>query len=193
MTGPDPMEHVWWLASRASGIVALALVTLSVTVGLAMAGRAVRKPGLPRALIAIHEQTALAGLIAIAVHGLTLLGDRFLHAGPLDIAVPFVIDRAPVWTGLGILAGYLAAALGLSFYARERIGHRRWRSLHKLTIVVYVLAVAHTVGAGTDATEPWMLAQLTITGVPVVFLFTMRVLKPARTAASGGATAARRG
>lgn len=193
MTGPDPMEHVWWLASRASGIVALALVTLSVTVGLAMAGRVMRRPGLPRTLIAVHEHTALAGLIAIAVHGLTLLGDGFLKAGPLDIAVPFVIDREPVWTGLGISAGYLAAALGLSFYVRDRIGHRRWRKLHKLTLLVYVLGVAHTLGAGTDATEPWMLAQLVITGVPVVFLFVMRVLKPARTAASGGATAAQRG
>ena len=47
MTGRDPMEHGWWLASRASGIVALALITLSVTLGLWMAGRVMRKPGLP--------------------------------------------------------------------------------------------------------------------------------------------------
>ena len=39
MTGRDPMEYAWWLASRASGIVALALISLSVILGLAMAGR----------------------------------------------------------------------------------------------------------------------------------------------------------
>ena len=39
MTGRDPMEFGWWLASRASGIVALLLITLSVTLGLAMAGQ----------------------------------------------------------------------------------------------------------------------------------------------------------
>ena len=33
-----------------------------------------------------------------------------------------------LWTGLGIVAGYLAAALGLSFYARKRIGTKRWRA-----------------------------------------------------------------
>ncbi len=188
MTGRDPMEHVWWLASRASGLVALALITLSVVVGLSMAGRA-----MPRAnrLIAVHEHTALAGLIAIAVHGLTLLGDAFLKPGPLGIAVPFVMDHEPFWTGLGIIAGYLAAALGLSYYVRDRIGHKRWRKLHKLTLLVYVLGVAHTLGAGTDAGEPWVVAQLVIGGVPVLFLFVMRVMKPARV--SAGASAARRG
>ena len=110
----DPMDYGWWLASRASGLVALALITLSVGVGLAMAGKAFRKPGLPRKLMALHEHAALGGLIAIAVHGITLLGDRWLHPGPAGIAVPFVMDYRPVYTGLGIVAGYLAAALGLS-------------------------------------------------------------------------------
>jgi sulfoxide reductase heme-binding subunit YedZ len=185
VSGRDPMEFGWWLASRASGIVALAIITLSVTLGLWMAGRVVRRPGLPPVLAAVHEHTALAGLIAIAVHGLTLLGDRWLHPGPIGIAVPFVMDYRPVWTGLGIVAGYLAAALGLSYYARKRIGTRRWRSLHKLTILVYVLGVAHTLGAGTDAREPWMLANLVISGIPVLFLFVMRVFRPKRTGAAG--------
>ena len=138
MTGRDPMDYGWWLASRASGLVALALITLSVTLGLAMAGRVSREPRLRRALLSIHEHAALGGLIAIAVHGITLLGDRWLHPGPVGIAVPFAMEHEPLWTGLGIIAGYLAAALGLSFYARRRIGAKRWRSLHKATILVYV-------------------------------------------------------
>ena len=176
MTGRDPAEFGWWLASRASGIVALALITLSVTLGLAMAGKVARRPGLPRVLMAVHEHSALAGLIAIAVHGITLLGDRWLHPGPVGVAVPFAMEYRPLWTGLGIVAGYLAAALGLSFYARKRIGTKRWRSLHKLTILVYVLGVAHAVGAGTDADTAWMRAALVMTGAPVLFLFTMRVV-----------------
>ena len=116
----DPMDYGWWLASRASGLVALALITLSVGVGLAMAGKAFRKPGLPRKLMALHEHAALGGLIAIAVHGITLLGDRWLHPGPAGIAVPFVMDYRPVYTGLGIVAGYLAAALGLSLLRPQR-------------------------------------------------------------------------
>ena len=122
------MEYAWWLASRASGIVALVLMALSVAIGLAMAARAVRKPGMPRILIAVHEHAALAALVAIAVHGITLLGDHWLDPGILGITVPFVIDHEPVFTGLGIIGGYLAAILGLTFYLRRRIGNRRWRN-----------------------------------------------------------------
>ena len=183
----DPMDYAWWLASRASGLTALGLITLSVGVGLAMAGRAFQRPGLARKLMAIHEHAALGGLIAIAVHGITLLGDRWLDPGPAGIAVPFVMDYRPLSTGLGIVAGYLAAALGLSFYARKRIGAKLWRKLHKATILVYVLSVIHTLGAGSDASTPWLRAQLVLTGAPILFLFVMRVLPPATAGAGAGA------
>ena len=173
---PDPAEYGWWLASRAAGVIALVCVAISVALGLAMAGRVSARPGLARALLALHRQTALAGLVAIAVHGITLLGDRHLDPGLAGIAVPFVIDHAPLWTGLGVTAGWLAAILGLSYWIRDRIGPARWRALHRATILVYVLAVAHTLGAGTDAETPWMRTLLIVTGAPVLFLFVMRVL-----------------
>ena len=115
---PPVEQHAWWLASRASGIVALALVTISVTLGLVMAGRVMRAPGRARVMTALHEQTALAGLLAIVIHGITLLGDAYLNPGLIGISVPGAIDYRPLWTGLGIGAGYLAAALGLTFYVR---------------------------------------------------------------------------
>lgn len=188
MTGRDPMDYAWWLAGRASGLVALALITLSVGLGLAMAGRSLRgRLGLARTLMAVHEHAALAGLVAIAVHGITLLGDAWLHPGPVGIAVPFVMDHEPLWTGLGIVGGYLAAALGLSFYLRKRIGVRRWRALHRATLLVYVLSVAHTLGAGTDASSPWLQAMLVATGAPILFLSVVRLLPAERSRPAPGA------
>ncbi len=87
----DLQSHGWWLASRASGLVALVLVTVSVFLGLTMAGKVMRRPGLSKKLLAVHEQTALAGLVAIAVHGIALLGDPWLHPGVAGVAVPFAI------------------------------------------------------------------------------------------------------
>ena len=176
MSGRDPMEFGWWLASRASGIVALILIALSVALGLAMAARAIKKPRVPRILLAIHEHAALAALVAIAVHGITLLGDAWLNPGIAGIAVPFVIDHEPVFTGLGIIGGYIAAILGLTFYVRRRIGTRRWRNLHRLTPVVYVLGVIHTLGSGSDASQPWLLAILLATGTPILYLGILRAL-----------------
>ena len=171
---PDPAEHAWWLASRAAGVVALLCVAVSVGIGLAMAGRV--SPRSNRALLDVHQWTALVGLVAIAVHGIALLGDAFLDPGLAGIAVPFLIDHAPVWTGLGVIGGWLAAILGLSYWIRNRVGPRLWRQLHKATLLVYVLAVAHTLGAGTDASSAWLRLLLLATGAPILFLLVMRVL-----------------
>jgi sulfoxide reductase heme-binding subunit YedZ len=158
--------------------VALVLIALSVTIGLAMAAKAFRKPGLPRILIAIHEHAALAALVAIAVHGITLLGDGFLDPGVKGILIPFVISHEPVFTGLGIIGGYLAAILGLTFYIRRRVGTRRWRNLHRLTPLVYVLGVTHALGSGSDAGTAWMTVLLIVTGAPILYLGVMRALPP---------------
>ena len=182
MIAPDPLHYGWWLAGRASGVVALALVTLSVGIGLAMAGRVARRPGLSRTLMGLHEHAALAGLVAIAVHGVTLLLDPWLHPGPAGVLVPFTMGYRPLFSGLGVVAAYLAALLGLSFYARRRIGARLWRKAHRATVLVYVLGVVHALGAGTDASTPWLRAFLLVTGVPIAVLFALRVRgrRPAR-------------
>jgi sulfoxide reductase heme-binding subunit YedZ len=131
--------------------------------------------------MAIHEQTALAGLIAIGVHGVTLLGDPWLKPGLAGISVPFLIDYRTLFTGFGILAGWVAVLLGMSFYFRRRIGAARWRRMHRATVVVYVLGLVHTIGAGTDASTPWMRWFMALTAIPVAVLFLYRV-SGARTA-----------
>ncbi len=156
----DPGQHIFWLASRALGVVALVLVALSVGLGLAMASRSARGPGSPARVKQLHEATALTALIAIAGHGLTLLGDSYLRPGLAGIAMPFAMANQPAWTGLGIIGGWLAAILGLSFYVRRWIGPKLWRQMHRWTLAVYVLAVIHTLGSGTDAGTPWLLAIL---------------------------------
>jgi DMSO/TMAO reductase YedYZ heme-binding membrane subunit len=74
----------------------------------------------------------------------------------------------------------MAAALGLSFYVRRRIGPRLWRKAHRATIVVYLLAVVHTLGAGTDASTPWMRWWLVLTVPPIAVLFAVRATEPWR-------------
>src|ERR1700691_5353459 len=79
--------HLYWLTSRAAGIAALLLASMSVCIGLLMGGplRA-RKADLRIA----HEALSLATLAALVVHGLTLLGDGYLHLSLGDIAIPFL-------------------------------------------------------------------------------------------------------
>ncbi len=189
-----PLHDLWWLVSRASGVTALLLITLAVSLGLAMAGRVLRHPARRRAALRVHEDVTLVALIAIAVHGLALLGDAWLKPGLSGIAVPFAGAYRPPFTGLGIIAGYLALLLGPSFHLRRRIGARRWRVLHRLTPLVWLLGAIHTLGAGSDAGTIW-LRVLVLAPVPLLtHLLVVRLLGPGprRAAANPGqATAAR--
>lgn len=167
--------HGWWIASRASGIVALVLVTISVGIGLTMAGKPLRRPGLNRKLLAIHQQTALAGLVAIVVHGLALLADPWLKPGLAGVTVPFAMSLHTFWTGLGVIAGYLAMLLGLSYYLRRQIGAKLWRQAHRATIAVYGLGLIHALGSGSDTSSLWFRAWALATFFPIALLFVYRL------------------
>ena len=177
---PDPLHYAWWLTSRASGVVALVLVSLAVLAGLAMAARVLPRPALKRAVTRLHEHVALATLGAIAVHGLSLLGDSWLKPGVRGIAIPFAMSYRPAFTGAGIIAGYLLALVGPSFYLRRRIGPARWRKLHRLSAAVWALSVIHTLGAGSDATGTWLRAVVLAPVAPIVYLLVLRLLRPRR-------------
>lgn len=174
MTEPDPGKYPWWLASRAAGIVAFLLITAAVAMGLLMASKTLRRPGLKRDLVKYHEQVALAGLTAIGAHGVFLLGDAWLRPGITGIAVPFTLAYRPVWTGLGIMAGYLALLLGPTFYLRRRIGPRRWRQIHRVTVLVFALAVAHSLGSGTDGASLWFTTLVIACTAIVLLLLAIR-------------------
>ncbi len=166
--------HLFWITSRAAGGAALLLASASVAAGLMMSSR--RSDSNKRDLRAIHEALSLATLALVALHGVALLGDSYLNPGVVGIAVPFVSFYRPLWIALGIIAGYGLAALGLTYYLRDRIGAARWRRLHRLTAVFWLAAIAHTIGAGSDAAEPWFLAASAALVLPAAALLALRWL-----------------
>jgi methionine sulfoxide reductase heme-binding subunit len=168
LTAADP--HLFWVTSRAAGTAALVLSSASVGAGLLVRGRGQSRRVLGADARVLHEALALATLSAIAVHGAALLGDGFLHPSILDIAIPFTGAYRPLWTGVGIVGGWGLAVLGLSYYARHSIGQSRWRALHRLTGVFWLLGVAHTIGAGSDASQPWLLVVVAIPTLPALVL-----------------------
>ncbi len=173
-TSTNVPEHVFWLASRAAGVVAVAMMTLSVILGLIQGGR------LPlgikaRDLTRIHEFASLATIVAILAHGALLLADPWLKPTFGQILVPFTLDFKSFYTGLGIVGAWVAVILGLSYYARDHIGIKRWKTLHRFTIVAYALSVVHVFGAGTDAQATWLKAPLLASVGVVTALFVLRV------------------
>jgi sulfoxide reductase heme-binding subunit YedZ len=166
--------HLYWITSRAAGTAALVLSSLSVCAGLSFGGRLLKGRG-PDLRVA-HEALSLATLAALLLHGLALLGDGFLHPSLFELAVPFAARYRTLWTSAGIVAFWSLLLLGLSYYARARIGPRRWRTLHRFTAVAWILGLVHALGEGTDAGQAWFLAMIAIVVAPAIALLAMRWL-----------------
>jgi methionine sulfoxide reductase heme-binding subunit len=165
-------HHLFWITSRAAGIVALVLASLAVSLGLLMSTKLLRRRGPD--LLAAHEVLALATIVAIVVHGAALLGDQYLHPSIADISIPFVSGYKSLWTSMGIIAGWGLGLLGLSYYARRWIGSTRWRKLHRLTAVVWLAGLVHAIGEGTDAGQIWFLAMVALVVLPALLLLASR-------------------
>jgi sulfoxide reductase heme-binding subunit YedZ len=166
-------EHFFWITSRAAGTMALLFSSVAVAVGLTMGNNLLKGRGPD--LRVTHEALSLATIVALVVHAVSLLGDSFLHPSLADIAIPFVSGYMTLWTTLGIVAGWMMIILGLSFYARARIGQQRWRKLHRFTALAWVLGLAHSFGEGTDAGQMWFLVATGVVALPAAALLVARL------------------
>jgi sulfoxide reductase heme-binding subunit YedZ len=173
--------HLFWITSRAAGIAALLLSSVSVGAGLTMSMRLVRRR--TGDLRVLHEALSLATIVAIAVHAVTLLGDSFMHPSVADLALPWSSGYRQPWMAIGIVAGWSLAFLGLSYYLRRRIGIERWRRWHRFTALAWVASIVHSLGEGTDAGTAWFFASLALVALPAGALLVSRRLPRARAAA----------
>ena len=169
----DPSQYLFWITSRASGTSALVLSSASVGVGLAMGGKLIKAGGPDRR--SIHETLSLAVMVAIAIHALSLIGDKYLHPSLLDVTVPFVLSYKTLPTSIGIIAGWGLLFLGLSYYWRSRIGNRRWKSIHRFTLLAWLAGLVHTFTEGTDAHQVWFIALILVTAAPALALLAVRL------------------
>lgn len=176
--------HLFWITSRAAGITGLVLASVTVGVGLLMSGRLIK--GSNPDGRALHEVLSLSTLVAIALHGLILMGDKYLHPSLADVTIPFALGYKQPWTTVGIVAGWALIALGLSYYARNRIGVSRWRILHRFTALVWIAGLVHAFTEGTDSGQTWFIALILITAAPAAIALLWRIAKssvrPARPA-----------
>ena len=166
--------HLFWITSRAAGVIALLASSAAVTAGLLIGGRMLKRRGPD--LRVVHEALSLTALAALLVHALALLGDGYLNPSLADVTIPFAGAYQRLWTGVGLVAGWLFVILGLSYYVRGRIGPQRWRKLHRFTALAWVLGIGHALMMGTDAGTAWFLLAAALVVIPAGALLVRRLL-----------------
>jgi len=155
VTGEVP---VLWVLARSSGLVAMGLLTLSVLLGIANKKRSA-PPWWPRFVTqGLHRWTAATGVLLLAAHVVSVVVDPHAAIDLLDVVLPFGVDYASVWVGLGTLAVDLVLLVVVTSLLRSRLGPRLWRAVHLTAYAAWGLAIAHGVGVGTDAGDRWVVA-----------------------------------
>jgi sulfoxide reductase heme-binding subunit YedZ len=145
-----------WYTARAAGVVAYALLTSGVLLGVLLAGR-VRVPWWPQfAVTDVHRFVALLTGAFVLLHVYSLTLDKYVPTSLAAVFVPGASSYRPFWVALGTVALELLAAVAISNLVRKHIGHARWRRIHYLTFVVWAAATAHGIGAGTDTGAEWL-------------------------------------
>jgi DMSO/TMAO reductase YedYZ heme-binding membrane subunit len=165
---------IQWYVMRATGVVALALLSVTVVLGLLNRSR-IASDRWPRFVIdRLHRNASLLAVVFLCIHILTSVTDRFVAVGLVDAVIPFHSSYRPFWVGLG--------AVAVTSLVRVRLGVRAWRGVHWLAYLAWPVAVAHGLGIGTDGGQVWMLAIEAICIGSVLAALALRLTAPARLA-----------
>jgi methionine sulfoxide reductase heme-binding subunit len=156
-----------WYATRATGLVAMVLLTVSVAFGL-LSAVGYQRPGLPRFVtVGLHRNASLLAFVFTVIHVVTTIADGYVHIRIVDAFIPFLSSYRPLWLGLGTIASDLMIALIATSLLRSRLSHRTWQAVHWTAYACWPVALLHGLGTGTDTPVRWVLF-LTLLCVAVV-------------------------
>lgn len=163
-----------WYAARASGVAAYVALSIVVCLGLTLGGKAQSRRW-PR--FSVEDVHRFGGLLVgslIGIHVLTIAADSFLPFSLTQLLVPFTSSYRPLWTGLGIAAAELLAALAITNHYRKRLPYSFWRKAHYLNFAVWSLASVHGLMSGTDRGAAWLAILYGVSVASVLMLLVWR-------------------
>jgi methionine sulfoxide reductase heme-binding subunit len=166
----------YWYLTRASGAVALILLTLTIVIGIAAVTRAQSRRWPRFAVDAQHRSASLLAFVFLIVHIATAVLDSYAPISLPDAVIPFVGAYRPLWLGLGATAFDLLLAVAVTSLARDRLGHRTWRAVHWLVYAAWPVAVVHGLGTGSDVRQGWMTIVYLACGAAVAAAVLVRMV-----------------
>jgi methionine sulfoxide reductase heme-binding subunit len=181
MTGAHPLAIVvtsstpLWYTTRATGLVALVLLTAAMAAGLLSSVRFEHRNWPRFVTLGLHRNLSLLALAFTVLHVLTTVLDGFVSIPLQDAFIPFIGTYRPFWLGLGAISFDLMLALIATSLVRTRMGLRSWRLVHWTAYACWPIAVLHGLGTGTDTPARWVLALTAACVLAVVVLTLWRL------------------
>ena len=164
-----------WYATRATGVIALILLTGSMVLGIVVRVRAASERWPRLVTLGVHRNLSLLVLAFLGVHILTAVVDSYAPVGWLSVIVPFASSYRPLWLGFGTVAFDLLIAVTVTSLLRTRISARLWRLVHWAAYACWPSAVIHGLGTGSDAKQPFVFGVTVFCVVAVLLAGTWRL------------------
>lgn len=186
--------HLWWYISRASALIAWALMTLSVVWGILLSTRILRKVDNPGWLADLHKYLGGMTLVMVGLHMVSLMLDGWLRFGVSDVLVPFSTSFKTLPVALGILAFYVLIAVQGSSLMMNRLPRKFWKGLHYASYATLILVSFHAGFTGTDVGSWWYQAlSISLIVIALISVLLRIVLAPTIDKRVGRADAAATG
>jgi methionine sulfoxide reductase heme-binding subunit len=170
----------FWYATRASGLMALVLLTVTMVLGLTTATRARARNWPGFAQQEMHRRISILAVVFLGIHVLTSVLDTYVDISWVAVVVPFTSRYSGFWVGVGAVALDLMVAVFVTSLLRNRMRPGTWRAVHWLAYLSWPIALAHTFGMGTDAREGWVIALGVVCVLAVAAALVWRLRSAAR-------------
>ncbi len=145
------MTHTWWYLARSSGMVAWALLSISVMWGLLLSTKVFARWPSPKWLTDLHRFLGGTAVLFTAFHVGALVGDNYLHFGVKEILMPFASQWRPVPVAWGVISLWVLLAIECTSLLMKWLPRRVWHAIHTSSFVLFGMATLHAITAGTDA------------------------------------------
>jgi DMSO/TMAO reductase YedYZ heme-binding membrane subunit len=172
-----------WYCARATGEVALVLLTATVVLGSLVATRVGGEAVGRFELNELHRSVSMLAVVFVAIHVTVTVADSYVPIGVFSALVPFTSSYRRLPVAIGTIAIDLMLAAWISSLAKERIRHSSWRFIHWFGWLCLGAAITHGFVTGSDAHQPWSLALTASFASAAVAAAVWRVTRrPARAA-----------
>lgn len=173
-----------WLFARSAGVTSYLLLTTLVIVGLVLSSVPNREQWrASRTLLPLHRLLSLFLIGFLAVHVTAVVLDSYAKVGVIGAFVPFLSGYRAVPVALGTLALYSVLLLSLTARFRWLLPNSRWLTVHRFSLLAFVLAFVHGVQTGTDT--PGLRWMYDVTGLSVMAAAFLRYAFVSRKERSG--------
>ena len=167
-----------WEMIRVTGMVALALLTVSVTLGIL--GPAITKPKGRLTSVSLHLTAGVGGTVLVIAHVFLAVIDSWIKVPFQAAFIPGASPWETLWIAVGTIAFDLMLVMAVTSAMRQQAPKLWWKA-HFVAYPVWALVWIHTLAIGTDAKTPLMIAFAAVSAGMVAAAVVIRVMRPKRT------------